>query len=298
MSPSKRAPRPWRIWLAAARPRTFPAAVAPVVVGSAMAARDGRFDAGAAGLCLLFAVLVQVGANFANDYCDHVRGADTAARRGPARAVASGLVAPSAMRLATLVVLSSAFVVGLGLLSRGGPWMLAVGAACIVSAVAYTGGPYPLGYHGLGDIFVFVFFGLIAVSATYFVQAGRLTGDAVLAGVPIGLLAANILVVNNYRDLESDAAAGKRTLVVRFGRGAAKAQFILCAAAAFAVPLVYLVRGRNPWCLLPLLAAPLAWRHARRLRADAGTEKLIDLLGATGRLLAYFAALFAAGIIL
>jgi 1,4-dihydroxy-2-naphthoate octaprenyltransferase len=174
--------------------------------------------------------------------------------------------------------------------------MLAVGAACIVSAVAYTGGPYPLGYHGLGDVFAFVFFGPVAASATYFVQAGRLTGEAILAGVPIGLLTANILVVNNYRDLESDAAAGKRTLVVRYGRAAAKAQYGACAAAALAIPFLYLMRGYRAWCLLPLLAAPMAWRLARSLRADAGTAALVDLLGATGRLLAYFAALFAAGI--
>lgn len=284
------------IWLAAARPRTLPAAVAPVLVGSALAWRDGAFDGRAAGLCLLFALLVQIGTNFANDYFDFVQGADTAERVGPRRAVAAGLIAPATMRSAMWLVFGAALASGLGLIAWGGPWLLLVGLASILCGYAYTGGPWPLGYHGLGDVFVFIFFGLVAVCATYFVQAGRVTGDALLAAVAIGLLAANILVVNNYRDAATDAVAGKRTLVVRFGRGFARAQFAGSLAVALAMPAVFFLRSRQAWCLLPLALGPLAWRHARRLRDSKTPSELIELLGDTGKLLALYAVLFAAGV--
>jgi 1,4-dihydroxy-2-naphthoate octaprenyltransferase len=291
-------PQSWGIWLAATRPRTLPAALAPVIVGSALAWRDGRFDAAAASLCLLFALLIQIGTNFSNDYHDFIKGADTAERVGPRRAVAAGLITPVAMRRAAAAVMIAAFLAGLGLLGRGGPWMLAVGAVSIVCGLAYTGGPYPLGYHGLGDGCVFIFFGLVAVSATYFVQAGRVTFDVLLAAAPVGLLAANILLVNNYRDAETDAAAGKRTLVVRFGRKFARGQHAVSLLAALAVPVIYLWRGRNGWCLLPVALAPLAWSHVRQLRAARTPLQLIALLGRTAGFLALYAALFAAGALL
>jgi 1,4-dihydroxy-2-naphthoate octaprenyltransferase len=284
------------IWIEAARPRTLPAAIAPVLVGAALAYGDGVFHAAAAGLCLAFALLVQVGTNFANDYYDFVRGADTGARVGPRRAVAAGLIAPGTMKGAMIATFASAFLAGLGLLAWGGPWLLVIGCASIVCGIAYTGGPYPLAYHGLGDVFVFVFFGLVAVGGTYFVQAHRLTVDAVLAGVPVGLLAANILVVNNYRDAETDALAGKRTLVVKLGRRAARVQFNAALLGALGMPLVFLARGHGVACLLPLAIAPLAWRHARQLRERRSPGELIALLGATGRLLALYALLFSAGL--
>ena len=284
-----------QIWLAATRPRTLPAAVAPVLVGSALAWRDGKSDGAAAGLCLAFALLVQVGTNFANDYYDFLNGADTAARVGPRRAVASGLIAPATMKGAMWAVFAAAFLSGLGLVAWGGPWLVAVGVASILCGVAYTGGPYPLGYHGLGDLFVFLFFGLVAVGATYFVQAGSVTADAWLAAVPIGLLAANILVVNNYRDVDTDRVAGKRTLVVRFGRRFARAQFAGSLGVSLVVPLVLLARGHPTASLLPLLLTPLAWSHVRRLRDSKSPSELIALLGDTGKLLALYAALLAAG---
>jgi 1,4-dihydroxy-2-naphthoate octaprenyltransferase len=287
-----------RIWLSAARPRTLPAAVAPVLMGSAFAWYDGHFSCGAAALCLGFALLVQVGTNFANDYYDFVHGADNAARVGPRRAVAAGLVAPATMRSAMIAVFAAAFVTGLGLLAWGGPWLLVIGVASIVCGIAYTGGPWPLGYHGLGDVFVFIFFGLVAVGATYFVQAKTVTADVGLAAVGIGALAANILVVNNYRDADTDAVAGKRTLVVRFGRGAARAQFIAAQLVALAVPVVLLVRGHRAWVLLPLALAPLAAWHARRLRQSQTPAELIALLGDTGKFLALYALLFSAGLAL
>ena len=287
-----------KIWLAAARPRTLPAAIAPVLVGSALAWRDGGFDLRAAGLCLAFALLVQIGTNFANDYYDFVKGADNSARVGPQRAVAAGLIAPATMRAAMWVVFAVAFASGLGLMAWGGPWLLAIGIASIGCGLAYTGGPWPLGYHGLGDVFVFVFFGLVAVGATYFVQTGRVTPEVLFAAVPIGLLTANILVVNNYRDADTDAAAGKRTLVVRLGRGFARAQFGAAFAVALAVPLVLFIQSRNAWCLLPLALGPLMRTHARRLRESNSPGELIALLGDTGKLLAFYAGLFALGVAL
>jgi 1,4-dihydroxy-2-naphthoate octaprenyltransferase len=292
-------PPAWQIWLGATRPRTLPAALAPVLVGSALAWRDGKFDARAAGLCLAFALLVQIGTNFANDYYDFVRGADNASRVGPRRAVAAGLVAPATMRRAMWLVLAAAFASGLGLIAWGGPWLLAIGVASIGCGIAYTGGPWPLAYIGLGDVFVFIFFGLVAVGATYFVQAGRVSGDALLAGGAIGLLAANILVVNNYRDVETDAAANKRTLVVRFGRKFARWQFMLSLQIALAVPFVFFVRGHWAWwCLLPVALEPLARGHVRRLRDSKSPSELIVLLGDTGKLLALYALLFSLGVIL
>jgi 1,4-dihydroxy-2-naphthoate octaprenyltransferase len=291
-------PAPWRTWVSAARPRTLPAAVAPVATASALAAHDHRLVPAAAGLCLGFALLVQVGTNFANDYYDFVHGADTEARVGPRRAVASGLVRPATMRRAMLCVFCAAFAVGLGLIHWGGPWMLAVGAASILCGYAYTAGPWPLAYHGLGDAFVFVFFGLVAVTVTYFVQAGRISGHAALAGAAMGLLAANILLVNNYRDADTDARANKRTLVVRFGRGYARAQFALSLLVALAVPVAFAATGFGPWCLLPLLLTPLALSHARRLAAACTEEQHVALLGDTGRLMAIYAVLFSAGLLL
>jgi 1,4-dihydroxy-2-naphthoate octaprenyltransferase len=285
-------------WLGATRPRTLPAAIAPVLVGSALAWHDGRFSLAAAALCLGFALLVQIGTNFANDYYDFVRGADTAARVGPRRAVASGLISPAAMRRAMIGVLAGAFVVGLGLVAWGGPWLIAIGVASILCGIAYTGGPFPLAYHGLGDVFVFLFFGLVAVGGTYLVQAGGFSPEALLAGVPIGLLAANILVVNNYRDVETDVAANKRTLVVILGRAAARVQFRASLLLALIMPLGFFARGFRPWILLPLALAPMAWAHARRLRPDRSPAELIALLGDTGKLLALYAALLAAGIVL
>jgi len=285
-----------QIWLAASRPRTLPAAVAPVIVGSALAWHDGRFDPLAAMLCLGFALLVQIGTNFANDYYDFMKGADTAARVGPRRAVAAGLVAPAVMRRALAGVFAVAFLLGLTLVHWGGSWLILVGVASIISGIAYTGGPWPLAYHGLGDLFVFIFFGLVAVSATYFVQAGHVSTAALAVAVPVGLLAANILVVNNYRDVATDEAAGKRTLVVRFGRGFARVQFGVSLAVAFTMPLILWARGYSPAVLLPMLLVPFAVRHFGRLQPRQSPGELIALLGDTGRLLFLYALLLGAGL--
>jgi 1,4-dihydroxy-2-naphthoate polyprenyltransferase len=241
---------------------------------------------------------VQIGTNFANDYYDFIHGADTAARVGPRRAVAAGLIAPSTMKTAMWLVFAAAFGSGLGLLAWGGPWLLVVGVASILCGIAYTGGPWPLAYHGLGDVFVFVFFGLVAVGATYFVQTGVLTRDAVIAAIPIGLLATNILLVNNYRDVETDAVAGKRTLVVRFGRGAARVQHAISLVLAMVLPLWFAWREAAMWRVLPVILLPLAWRHVVRLREARQPAELIALLGDTGKFLALYAVLFGAGLLL
>lgn len=287
-----------QIWVSAARPRTLPAAVAPVVVGSALAWHVGRFDPIAAALCLGFALLVQIGTNFANDYFDFVKGADTEHRVGPRRAVAAGLVAPGVMKRAMIGVFAAAFLLGLTLIHWGGPWLIAVGVVSILSGAAYTGGPWPLGYHGLGDVFVFIFFGLVAVGVTFFVQAGRIDPEALLVAVPIGLLTANILVVNNYRDVETDAVAGKHTLVVRFGRRFARWQFAWSLVLALALSPVLFWRGYSAAVFLPWLLIPIGWRDCVRLRTRTAPGELIALLGDTGRLLVLYALLLGLGLVL
>lgn len=285
------------VWLSATRPRTLPAAVAPVLIGTAFALRHGSVIWPAAAACLGFALLIQIGTNFANDYYDFIKGADTKERVGPRRAVASGLVPPATMKFAAALTFAAAFLVGLSLLKYGGWPLLVIGVASIVCGYAYTGGPYPLGYNGLGDVFVFVFFGLVAVGATYFVQAGRLVPDVWLGAIAIGLLAANILLVNNYRDVTTDARAGKRTTVVRFGRGFARAQFALAHVIALLVPIALTIRlGRVGWVLLPLLLTPLAVRQCIRLKTAQGPGELIALLGDTGRYLALYALALGLGV--
>ncbi|HVU18908.1 MAG TPA: 1,4-dihydroxy-2-naphthoate polyprenyltransferase [Candidatus Didemnitutus sp.] len=297
------------IWIEAARPKTLAAAVVPVMVGTAAAVAAGKVDPVAAMTCLAFALLIQIGTNFANDYYDFVRGADTAERVGPRRAVAAGLVPASTMRGAMTGVFAAAFVVGLFLMYRfAGGWpglmagrglgLLAIGIVSIVSGIAYTGGPFPLGYNGLGDLFVFVFFGLVAVNTTYFVQAGELASNPVAASIGVGLLAANILVANNYRDAETDARAGKRTLVVRFGRRFAGSQYAVSNGLAMACPMAMWMQGSHPWVLLPLLLAPWTWRLTRRLSASRDPREQIAILGATAATLAAYGVLQSAGLIL
>ncbi len=210
-------------WILATRPKTLPAAIIPVIVGSSLAIKfdtfaQGEFSNQAFVLCLAFAILVQIGTNFANDYFDFLKGADTNKRKGPTRMVASGHISPKAMKIATALTLFIAFTLGLSLVKFGGPWLILVGVASIISAVIYTGGPYPLAYNGLGDIFVIFFFGVIAVSITFYVQTGVITTESILTGTAIGLLINNLLVVNNYRDIEEDKLANKKTLIVKFGK--------------------------------------------------------------------------------
>jgi 1,4-dihydroxy-2-naphthoate octaprenyltransferase len=288
----------WRVWLEAARVRTLPAAVIPVMTGTALAAAHHGANYAKAGICLLFALLVQIGTNYANDYFDFIKGADTARRVGPRRAVAAGLVKPQTMRLAMGMVFGTAFLVGMLLVHEGGWILLPIGVVSILCGLAYTGGPWPLGYNGLGDVFVFIFFGLVAVDATFYVQTGFLSGDVTSCAAAIGLLAANILVPNNYRDAETDAAAGKKTLVVRFGRKFAVWQYALSAAMALLGPPALLLEGYRWPVLLPLLLAPWAVSLTRRLAVSKDPAEQIALLGATARFLAAFGVLLSAGVVL
>jgi 1,4-dihydroxy-2-naphthoate octaprenyltransferase len=290
----------WAIWWESARPKTLPAAIAPVMLASSLAWSDGGFKANAALTCLLFSVLVQIGTNYANDYFDFIKGADTADRVGPRRAVAAGLIPPPTMKKAMIGVFTIAFIVGLTLLRFGGWPLLVVGIASIICGILYTGGPYPFAYHGWGDVFVFIFFGLVAVTTTYFVQCGIISSEAWLIGAGIGGLATNILVVNNYRDVETDRAAGKRTLVVRWGRKFARIQFLLAHLLMIFVTLILGHRGflsEVVTIIVTLFLIANAVGQAKRLaRADSPAE-LIKLLGTTGRHVAMSSILMSAGLI-
>ncbi len=240
-------------WIAAMRPKTLPAAVVPVWAASGLAA---AFDALAlipALLCLAFALLMQVGTNFANDYLDFERGTDGLDRMGPQRAVASGWISVQAMRFATVGVLGLGFVVGLSLLYFGSWWLLLVGLSSIACAYLYTGGPRPLAYNGLGDCFVVLFFGFIAVGATFYVQTGMFNLDALLLGLALGLVINNLLLVNNYRDVEGDRLSHKRTLVVLFGRSYARFQYLFCLLVPAVAVCALSARLGYPWLLLAIL---------------------------------------------
>lgn len=283
-------------WLEATRPKTLPAAVIPVLVGSALAFRAGAFAWQPALLCLAFALLVQVGTNFANDYGDFVKGADRADRLGPRRAVAAGLVTARAMAIATTLTFLAAFCTGLSLILWGGWVLLPIGIASLLFGWAYTGGPYPLAYHGLGDVFVFIFFGLVAVGGTAYVMTHRLDATVLLAAIPVGLLATNILVVNNYRDAETDARANKRTTVVRFGPGFARAQYVGSYVVAYGIVLVLAIAWGRLLLALPLLSMPLALPLVRELAASRGGAELNALLARTARVLLVYGLLWAAAL--
>jgi 1,4-dihydroxy-2-naphthoate polyprenyltransferase len=293
-------PRPSLIgrWVLAARPKTLSAASVPVLVGSACAEALGGFRLGPALAALGGALLLQIGANFANDVYDYEKGADTAERLGPTRAVQAGLITPAAMKRGMLLVFALALLIGAYLTGVAGPSILAIGVVSIISAVAYTGGPYPLGYNGLGDLFVFVFFGLVAVCGSVFVQVGEVPELAVWCSVPVGALATAILVVNNLRDHEQDARVGKRTLAVRFGPKAAIYEYGVLLAVSYAVPLFLATSSaRGRFVLLPLLTLPLARRLMRAVMSETGRALNARLAG-TAKLLLFFGVLFALGIAL
>jgi 1,4-dihydroxy-2-naphthoate polyprenyltransferase len=286
-----------RIWLMAARPRTLPAAVAPVLVGTALALYDDEFHALAFLAALFGSILIQVGTNLSNDYSDARRGADTEDRLGPVRVTAGGLVPPRQVLVATYVTFALSVLVGMYLVYVAGPELLLVGAASILAGVLYTGGPRPYGYEGLGEVFVFTFFGIVAVTGTYYVQAESLPGEAFLLAIPVGLLAAAILVVNNVRDLETDRRAGKRTLAVRLGRDRTRVLYAAMLGAAFAV-LAALAVTIGPWVLIAALAAPLAVRLVGTVRTHSDGPTLNEALARTGMLQLVFCVLLSAGILL
>jgi len=283
-------------WLLASRPKTLSAAAAPVLVGTACASARGEIKWGPALAALMGALLLQIGANFANDVFDFEKGADTAERLGPTRAVQAGLLSARSMRRGMLLVFGLALGIGVYLTSVSGPVILLIGCASIVSAIAYTGGPYPLGYHGLGDVFVFVFFGLVAVCGTALVEIGHVPGLALVCAIPVGALATAILVVNNLRDRVTDLSAGKRTLAVRYGRRFALNQYRSLLAVSYLTPVGLAVAGSTgPEILLALVSLPLALKTERAVSATEG-RALNPLLAATAKLLAVFGTLLALGL--
>jgi len=282
-------------WVAAARLRTLPAAVVPVAVGTACATASGGMALGPALAALGGALAIQIGTNFANDVFDAERGADGPDRVGPLRAVSAGLITAGAMKRAMIAAFGVATLLGVYLVAVAGWPVVAIGVASILSGIAYTGGPWPLGYHGLGDVFVLAFFGFVAVCGTAFVQLGRVPCLAIWAAVPVGALATAILVVNNIRDRATDERAGKRTLAVRLGRGGGLIEYGALLAIAYAVPAGLAIAGRLP-VALPLLTAPIAVARLRALIAAADGPAFNGCLAATAQLLLLHGGLFAAGL--
>ena len=286
---------PAQAWLMAARPATLPAAAVPVLVGTAAAVGEGvplRPVVLVATLCC--ALLIQIGTNFANDYSDYHRGADHDGRLGPIRVTQSGLISQSGVRRGIVVTFALAVLIGAGLAWVGGWPIIVIGVCALISGLAYTGGPYPLGYHGLGDLFVFVFFGLVAVCGTAYLQSGAWSNFALALAVPVGLLVTNILVVNNLRDLPTDSAAGKHTLAVRIGAAATRAQYASFMALAYLVPVVLALADRaRRWLLLPLVTLPLAIALVRQVSSGVSGRELNTILERTGKLLLLFGVLLA-----
>jgi 1,4-dihydroxy-2-naphthoate polyprenyltransferase len=288
-----------RLWLVAARPRTLPAAVAPVLVGTALAGSEGVFRPLAFAAALIGSVFIQIGTNLSNDYSDARRGADTEDRLGPVRVTAGGLMPPRTVLYGTYVAFGIAVAAGLYLAAVAGWELLAVGAASILAGVLYTGGPRPYGYEGLGELFVFLFFGVVAVVGSYFVQTEDLRWEAFALSAPVGLLAAAILVVNNVRDVETDRRAGKRTLAVKLGRERTRRLYAAMLLVAFlAPPVVLLAGGLSGWILLSLAALPLAPPLVRTVVTRTDGPALNSALAGTGRLLAVYSLLLSIGLLL
>lgn len=280
-------------YVEAARPRTLTAAVAPVMVGTASAQ---TFIAWRALAALVVAVSVQVAVNYANDYFDGVTGVDSAARIGPRRAVASGLIAPTAMKQAIVLCLLVTATAGLALAAATTWWLLAIGLACFVAALGYSGGPKPYASLALGEVFVFVFFGLAATFGSAFVQDERIPRTAVIAAIPVGLFAVAILVVNNLRDIPTDAPAGKRTLAVMLGDGVTRQIFVLLFVVAFSFLGVISLSAGSPWPLLALVAVPLSAKPLELVRNGAVGPELIDVLSETARVQLVFAVALTVGL--
>ncbi|TQQ81729.1 1,4-dihydroxy-2-naphthoate polyprenyltransferase [Halonotius roseus] len=298
-------------WVAAARPQTLPAAAAPVIVGVGLAVNDGVVAPLPAVAAFVGAALIQIGTNFANDYYDAIQGADTDDREGFTRVTQAGLIEPGRVKAAMYLTFAAAVVVGGYLVYVGGVPILVIGLLSVISGIAYTGGPYPLGYHGLGDLFVFLFFGVIAVTGTYYVQAaavvaaplattvpaGTITLEAFVASLPVAAISTNILVVNNIRDKAEDETTGKRTLAVRFGYGFSRAEYIGLLGVAYLVPVwLWLATDASVAVLLPLVTLPVAVQVADTVRTETTGAALNPALETTGKLLAGYALLFGVGL--
>ncbi len=288
----------FQVWMLAARPRTLFAAFVPVVVGTSLAFAEGKFHPLAAFVALAVSVLIQIGTNFTNDLYDFLKGADTSERVGPLRVLASGLVTPGEMKLAISLCFGTAFLLGLYLVYLGGWFILLLGIFSILAGLAYTAGPYPLAYNGLGDLFVFLFYGLIGTLGSYFVQTLSFSTLAIIASVPVGALVTNILVVNNYRDIEQDKKAGKHTLAVKLGEAFSRYEYVILLTASFAVPLIlFLAYPVSPWVFLPYLTLPFGYKLVLMVFTLHGTQ-LNKALELTAKFSALFGLLLSLGFVL
>ncbi len=285
-------------WILAARPKTLPAAASPVILGTALSYHDGIFHSFILLMTLLAAVLIQIGANFANDVYDYQKGTDRDDRLGPKRATQSGLITPEKMKNAMWLIFSLAICVGFYLAWIGGWPIVFIGLSSITAGIAYTGGPYPLGYHGWGDMFVFIFFGLIAVPGSYYLQTGIITSTSLWLGAALGMLSTAILVVNNIRDMETDIVTGKKTLAVRWGKSFSHIEFSILVIIPFIIPLCMWWNTRyNMSLLITLFALPIAVHLIIQLISKTGRE-LNKVLAGTARFLFIFTILFSLGLIL
>lgn len=287
-----------KIWVDALRPKTLPAAAAPVLIGAALAFADGPIQPMILAMTFIAAILIQIGTNLANDYYDHFKGADTEQRLGPVRATGAGLVEPSQMKAAFVVAFVLAATAGLYLVYKGGVPILVIGIVSIACGILYTAGPLALGYTGMADFFVLVFFGPVAVSGTYYLQTGGINSVVVIAGLGPGLLSTAILTVNNFRDIETDRQAGKKTLAVRFGCNFAIFEYIFCVIAGCLVPLVVCVLSGNWWNCLPLITILFAFKNIKTIRSQPDSDTLNKLLADTGKLLLVYSVLFSVGQVL
>ncbi len=284
-------------WMLAIRPKTLPAGAVPVVLGSALAAASGKFQLLPALVALICALGIQVATNFINEIYDFRKGADTAERLGPTRTVSAGIISEKRMITVSATLLVAVFLLGLYLVFTAGWPVLVIGILSLLFAWGYTGGPYPIAYSGLGDLFVFVFFGLVAVGGTYYVQAHTLSAPVLLAAVAPGSFSVNILLVNNIRDIATDRKVGKMTLPARIGGDRARQLYVALTIVAYLVPLFLWLSGSSAWALLSLLSLPLAFRMVRKLYASEGRE-LNNVLAGTGKLMTLHGALFAAGLLI
>jgi 1,4-dihydroxy-2-naphthoate octaprenyltransferase len=285
-------------WLLASRPKTLLASVVPVMVGTALGINVGRFSVLISIVALICSLLIQIGTNFTNDLYDYNKGADTAARKGPVRVLSAGLISVKEIKTGIIITFLSAFILGLYLVYVGGIIILIIGVLSIAAGVAYTAGPYPLAYRGLGDIFVFMFFGLIGTMGTFYLHTNEISLPAFLSAIPVGSLITNILVVNNYRDIEEDRIAGKNTLAVKLGKTFTQYQFVFLIATSFLTPLaLFLFFNFTIWIFLPYLTLPVAYNITKMLFTLDGIH-LNKTLEMTARLSALYGILFSAGLVL
>ena len=293
------APFRWKLWWMAARPKTLWASIAPVMMGTAMAYADGHFHPPAALAALMGALLIQMGTNLANDYYDYLKGADQEKRLGPLRVTQAGLIAPASMKRAFIFTFSLAFLVGVYLIWRGGWPILIVGLLSILFGILYTGGPFPLGYNGLGDIFVLIFFGPVAVAGTYYVQALALRPEVPIAGLAPGLLSTALLTVNNLRDIDTDRLAGKRTLAVRFGKHFAQWEYVFCILVAAFVPIYLAIKLHTHYFSILAVAILIpAFSEIKTIFSFSDPAVLNHTLVRTGKMVFIYSLLFSIGWIL